>query len=190
MKHKTYKTNKGFTIIELVVSIFVLSIAVIGVFNAFSVIVVMTADSANRLLASYLAQEGAEVVRNIRDANWMDSLDWQTGLTSFCATATGCQVDYKTNSSSVSPYGVNGSYLNIDTDGFYSYSSINAPTKFKRKIIITCLPDGDCPNNHIMKVSVQVFWDEKPNVLNPTGGLAGEPGSGSVTVEEYFYNWF
>ena len=65
------KNNKGFTIIELIISIFILSVGLVGVFNALSVVTVLTAGSADRVTATYLAQEGMEIVRNIRDTNWL-----------------------------------------------------------------------------------------------------------------------
>src|ERR1035437_4630247 len=64
--------SKGFTIIELVISISILSVAVVGIFNALSVLIILTSDSADRLTGTYLAQEGMEIVRNIRDTNWLD----------------------------------------------------------------------------------------------------------------------
>ena len=64
--------NKGFTLIELVISIFLLCFVIIGVYNAFSIIVILTSDTSDRLTATYLAQEGIEIVRNIRDTNWLN----------------------------------------------------------------------------------------------------------------------
>jgi type II secretory pathway pseudopilin PulG len=66
------KPSKGFTIIELIISIFILSLAVVGIFSAFSMMVILTADAADKLTATYLAQEGMEIVRNVRDTNWLN----------------------------------------------------------------------------------------------------------------------
>ncbi len=177
------RNNKAFTIIELVITIFILSVAVIGVYNAFSTMVVLTANASNRLTAAYLAQEGMELVRNIRDTNWTNDYDWRCGLAGVTGTCdvgnkdctAGCEADYKTIATSpLTPYGVGvdaGRYLNIDTDGFYSYSTGTTITKLKRKITITPL------NDYIMKVRVEVFWVEKASILNPVG-------QGSITAEE------
>jgi len=190
------KSSKGFTIVELIIAIFILSIGVIGIYGAFSVIVILTADSSDNFTATYLAQEGMEVVRNIRDYNWIAGQDWQAGLIADCSTANGCQLDYKTDSSSVSPYGDSGSYLKIDDNGFYNYATGNQ-TKFKRRITTACITaagvidnGGNCSLDHIIKVSVQVYWDKRSNILNGAGCFAGDAGCGSVTTEEYFYNWF
>jgi len=184
------KNNKGFTIIELIITIFILSVAIIGVYNAFATMVVLTSNASNRLMAAYLAQEGMEVVRNIRDTNWLKiaegsdpDVEWTDGLLDCSAGDGGCQADYKTDGTTFSPlisYGGDGDYLRIDSNGFYSYST-GTDTKFKRKIIIT---PPSISNNYIMNVSVQVIWREKSTILNP----AGEEGS--ITTEEDLYNWY
>ncbi len=189
------KNNKGFTIIELVITIFILSVAVVGVYNAFSTMVVLTANASNRLIAAYLAQEGMELVRNIRDTNWIKDYDWRCGLASVTGTCdvgnkdctAGCEADYATKGTIDSPLypwsgdeETGGRKLNIDdANGFYSYNA-GSETKFKRKIIIT--PMGS-PDNYIIKVSAQVFWDEKASILNPAG-------QGSITTEENLYDWY
>ena len=158
--------NKGFTIIEVIVAIFILSIAVIGVYNAFSIVVILTADTTDRFMAAYLTQEGMEIIRNIRDYNWIAKNDWRCGLADVAGStepcdlgskdcaSSGCEADYQTmgtDSSPLSPYGTNGNYLNIDTEGFYSYNTVNNKgTKFKRKITIEPVAGYE---DYIMKVS-------------------------------------
>jgi len=82
---KLIKSSGGFTIIELIISIFIMSVAIVGIYGAFSVINILTSDSADRLTGTYLAQEGMEIVRNIRDINWlnMDACFSGTGLPSY-----------------------------------------------------------------------------------------------------------
>lgn len=181
------KSSKGFTLIELIIAIFILSVAVIGVYNAFSVMVVLTSDISDRLAAAYLVQEGMEIVRNIRDNNWMTAGDnpdysWLDNLT-FCDN--GCQADYTTGTSSPNATLMaawqgeegGGIYLNVDSGGFYSYHAGQA-TKFRRKITISII------NDYAAKVDVKVYFDEKPNMLN----LSGTPGS--IEAEEILYNWY
>lgn len=181
------KSSKGFTLIELIIAIFILSVAVIGVYNAFSLMVVLTSDIADRLVASYLVQEGMEIVRNIRDNNWMSASEnpeysWLNNLT-FCEN--GCQADYTTgtispNATIISAWQgeeTGGAYLNIDSGGFYSCHAGQA-TKFRRKISISII------NDYTAKVNVKVYFDEKPSLLN----LSGKPGS--IEAEEILYNWY
>ena len=206
-----FKNKKGFTIIELVISIFILSIAVIGIFNALSIITILTSDSADRLTATYLAQEGMEIARNIRDTNWL-SMDtaatnsnvgqvysWVDGLVSSdygadhdqvtCSDQSPCETDY------VHGYMLNGTdYLYLNSSGFYGYDQNNATkTKFIRQIIITPVEDVD--NNsttyHIIKVKVEVSWNKKATVLKNSAALATSCGANNcVTTEETLYNWY
>jgi len=200
--------KNGFTIIELIVSIFILSIGVLGVFSAFSMITILTSSTADRLTATYLAQEGMEIVRNIRDTNWLN-MDGATGDFPSCASGNdptsncpfswvdgidncesfGCQADYTTGTnvaSIMNPWSDDGDYLflNTDTDGFYSYDATVTQTKFKRKITITQV------TTYILKVNVQVSWDKKATILN-SGSLAGAcSASNCITTEETLYDWY
>ena len=184
--------QKGFTIIELVISIFILSVAIVGIFSAFSMMVLLTNNASDRLTAAYLAQEGVEIIRNIRDNNWIDSgyypdTSWVRGIYSTCfpENGDGCRVDYRTMGTEdatfpIQPYD-NSEYLNIDSDGFYSYGA-GTDTKFRRKILAEYL--SGYGYDYVIKVTVTVYWDEKPSILNPNG----DPGS--IVVEEYFYDWY
>ncbi len=184
--------SKGFTIIELVVSIFVLSIAVIGIFNALSVVMILTSDSSDRLTATYLSQEGMEIVRNIRDTNWLDMnacaiapsntcpASWVDGLTLSglnqaidCMSNSGtnsCRADY-TSTAMLRTSNSNSDYLHLNDKGLYVYPTTddNLPqTKFKRRIIIEPIKDiDDNPTPHILKVKVQTSWDKKSTILSP-----------------------
>ena len=207
------ESKKGFTIIELIISIFILSVAVVGIFGAFSMVSVLTADATNKLTATYLAQEGMEIVRNIRDSNWLyidanpdGGMNWDESLDN-CESA-GCEVDYETTGQNAisqhfpQPY-ITGDYLSqtslINPDsttvaGFYGYTSRGTQTIFKRKVTISCLPTGTCANDYIMKVIVQVSWDQKATILNPfrlagTSDCSSSP-SNCVKIETTLYNWY
>lgn len=182
--------NKGFTIIEVAVSVFILTVAIIGVYSAFSIVVILALDNSDRFIAAYLAQEGIEIIRNIRDAKWVaDNDDWKHGLD----FENGCEADYTTDNSAnmIAPWAGNGNVLYTDdTDGFYSYTeSGGTETKFKRKIKITFMPDPSVPED-IMKVRVEVSWEKKATMLNPLqpAGVCGE--SNCIILEEYMYNWY
>ena len=203
--------KNGFTIIELVISILVLSLGIIGIFTAFSMMTILASESSDRLTATYLAQEGIEVVRNIRDTNWlnMDScvadptdpncpaapaqITWIDSNLNSCST--GCEADYTSTSMS----GVTTDYLREDANGFYNYTD-GTDTKYKRKIMITQLPDvNNQVDDHIIKVVVQVSWDKKATLLSPTilaGAVDPNTGTGAcdsrncVTVEGVLYDWY
>lgn len=204
MLFNAYKKQKGFTIIELIISIFILSIAVVGVFGAFSMIVILTSDATNRLTATYLAQEGMEIIRNIRDSNWLN-MDANPGMASWddyisSCEGSGCEVDFTTTgsvSNPIRPYTLSGNYLNKNVNGFYSYGSGTA-TKFKRKITVSPIQDVDGKSDHILMVITRVAWDQKATVLGPSrlaetsinADCAGSNSSNCITIEETLYNWY
>ena len=192
--------SKGFTLIELIIAIFILSIGIVGIFGAYSAMVVATGDISNKFIATYLSQEGVEIVKNIRDLNWANisanptgGYTWVDGLT---GCTSGCEADYTTGISTqmktwgISPDGTYGNYLVTDsTSGFYNYLG-GTQTKFKRKITIVCLNDDgsvDASCSHLMKVSVAVYWDKKASLISPGGSAAN--GGGLITVEENLYKW-
>jgi len=145
--------KRGFTLLEVILAVFVLTIAVSGAFALISQAFVMASLSQSKLIASYLAQEGIEIVKNIRDTNWLtqrtdSDVLWYDGL-----DQGDWQIDYKGQRFD---YGVYGNFLNDDSEGFYSYSA-GRQTSFKRKISII-KTEGD-ENN--IKVVVEVSWRER-----------------------------
>ncbi|MBI2041809.1 MAG: prepilin-type N-terminal cleavage/methylation domain-containing protein [Candidatus Nealsonbacteria bacterium] len=77
--------KKGFTLIEAVLSTFILSVGVLAIFGVIQMIVSFTSGISSRLQATYLAQEGIENIRNIRDSNWLvqrdnPALAWDQGI--------------------------------------------------------------------------------------------------------------
>ena len=172
-KHINRESGAGFTIIELMVAIVVLSFGIMGAYSAFLPFVNATYSISYKFTGAYLAQEGLEIVRNIRDTNFINSAKWSEGL---LACQLGCQLDYKTGtltetlSNRLKAYDP-GEFLKINEDGLYGYDS-GAPTKFKRKITIDPQLGAD-----ILKVSVVVTWDynNKPFSFETIG---------------YLYNWY
>lgn len=135
---------KGFTLLETLAAAFVIIIGIAGIFGLISRLTATASLASDRLTAAYLAQEGIEIVRNIRDSNWLsDTANWNDNL----VCPGGCEADYKSSALSDS---YDGDYLKID-NGFYQYSPGGRQTKFKRKITVT--QSGD-----VLTVEVTVFW--------------------------------
>src|SRR6266404_8976326 len=90
--------EKGFTMIELIVTLAILSFGILGLYSAFTPLLYLTYNISSRFTAAYLAQEGLEIARNIRDNNFVasandPSVSWSQGL---LGCNLGCQADYKT----------------------------------------------------------------------------------------------
>ena len=69
-------TKFGFTLIELLVTIFLVSVGLIGVMAFFNASLESQFDAKNEVIAAGLAQEGVELVRNIRDYNILAGNNW------------------------------------------------------------------------------------------------------------------
>lgn len=78
-------SKRGFTLIEATLSTFILAVGALGAFGAIQMINSFTSGISSRLQAIYLAQEGIENIRNIRDSNWLGqryspALLWDNGI--------------------------------------------------------------------------------------------------------------
>lgn len=161
-----FKDNlqKGFTLLEMLVSISVITIGVIGIFSVVIKYTQFTQQARTNLTASYLAQEGIEIVKNIRDSNWTSGANWNTGLAS---CASGCEADYL--STSLSAWADRYLYVENST-GFYKYlaspGSSDVQTPYKRKITITAV------GNDELDIKVDIYWS-----------------GNTTTVKENIYNW-
>lgn len=63
---------KGFTLVEALVAIAIVSIAIAGPMYSANRAVVAAQTATNQLVAAYLAQEGVEYVRSVRDAAYLN----------------------------------------------------------------------------------------------------------------------
>jgi Tfp pilus assembly protein PilV len=179
LQPSAFSVQRGFTLMEAIVAIFVIITGIVGVMTLITFTITSAQISKDKLIAAYLAQEGIEIVRNIRDTNWLEQYTnpnpWDEGLSVAECSGTcdeainGCRVDY-TYSEQPDPSlpAYTGQYLNIDGNGYYSYLA-GTQTKFKRKIVIT-------PGVDILEVCSRVEWEEKGRIHQ-------------VTVKEILYNW-
>jgi type II secretory pathway pseudopilin PulG len=82
LKNKIRNT-KGFTIIETLIGLMILTTAIVSATSMLLGLMQSNKQIVKTLQAHYLAQEGLEAVRNIRDTNWMHNLDWKKGDVKF-----------------------------------------------------------------------------------------------------------
>jgi prepilin-type N-terminal cleavage/methylation domain-containing protein len=88
--------TKAFTLIETLVAISVLSLAVVGPLYTASRATLATNLTHDKVIASYLAQEGAEYMRATRDTYFLEnqSSGWNTFVATMDSTcATACSLD-------------------------------------------------------------------------------------------------
>ncbi len=84
------KKQKGFTVLESIVAIFVLSLVISGVFTAVQTSLTQASITKDEVKAFYLAQEAIEIIRNKRDSNQLIRIAglpsvWLTGISEAAA---------------------------------------------------------------------------------------------------------
>lgn len=75
------KYNQGQTVIEVLVSLFIITVGIVGTLMLANYSIQAGTQSRERVQASVLAQESIEVVKNIRDTNWIKMANGVTGVT-------------------------------------------------------------------------------------------------------------
>jgi prepilin-type N-terminal cleavage/methylation domain-containing protein len=84
MKKHTYKRtfagSKGFTLVETLVAIALLIVVITGAYTAAQAGLSGAILSKEEVAAFYLAQEGVEEIRNLRDNNGLVANNWLAGM--------------------------------------------------------------------------------------------------------------
>ena len=166
-----FKSQKGLTLVEALVALLVLSFGLLPALAVLSSSTRIAVLIENNLIAANLAQEGVEVVRSLRDANWfaVPARPFDTGLQGNWIV----QWDTSWNSLNLpQPVGSNPSLKFDPATGRYNYST-GLNTNFKRavSVVMTANPCG-C---ELIVVS-RVDW--------PQRGIMR-----TINVEAHLFDW-
>lgn len=66
----------GFTLTEVMIGMMILTVAIVAATQILIGLIGFNQNNVNSLKAHYLAISGIEIVRNIRDTNWLHNQDW------------------------------------------------------------------------------------------------------------------
>lgn len=190
---KQNKFKSGFTLVETLVAISIFSVSIVALISILANGISNTNYAKKKLIAAYLAQEGVEYVRNIRDTHVLyDPTSAQTGWTSFntkltnasCNNATnGCYLGdllstAYTNSTQpmisiplnpcTSSTCANGAMLYDPSTGKYGYSGV--ASGYSRKITTSAISLNET------KVTSTVYWTQGS-------------GTKSIVFSENLFNW-
>lgn len=164
-----FKKEKGFTLLEMLISILIVTIGVLSIYQAVYRYTKRTQLERESFVAAYLCQEGIEIIKNIRDSNWVAGTTWNNGLDA-CINTVGCEADYRlSGAGALTLWSSPGRTLYIDgSAGFYKYGNVtgDVETPYARKIEILSQGTDE------LDITVTVYW--KTN---------------SMIVRENLYNW-
>ncbi len=166
-------TIKGFTLIETLVALAIFSSAIVGMIVILAGGIANTTFVKNKTSATYLSQEGVELVRNLRDSYSLTGSGGWAGfaanMTTNCSTAcqmvsdaTGVTVVTPCQNSGFGAYLCQSLNYNIST-GFYNYLNNQGSTAspFTRVVIVSPVGGG----TDEFKVRSIVTWDDHGNTL-------------------------
>ena len=171
MKKFKLKFKAGFTLIETLVAVTILSAAVAGPMVLSIKSISSASVSQDQLVAFYLGQEVIEYVRNVRDTNLINSSgDWLNGLNDCeISGSAGCYIDVIKNPVTVTDCEVACSNK-LKFDGTnYNYTSVS-DTNFIRTVKITRLTADEA------QIDVKVEW-------------TGKYGAKTMTLQDNIFNW-
>jgi len=166
--------SNAFTLVEVLIAITILTIGILSGFILVTRALYNVAVIKDRLTASFLAQEGIELTRQIRDSNFLrilngESADWRDGL-----GAGSYIIESKAGSDesiqlvSITPSEAPDFFYN-DTLKIYNYST-GEPTNFNMEIKITTINDDEIRVESIMQ------WKTRTIDFD-------------LIVEDHLYNW-
>lgn len=129
------KKKSGQSLVEAVFAIGILLMVVSAVLGLATSNLVGQRQSEFQVIGNNLAREGIEVVRNIRDSNWLSGLAWDTGLT---GSQQALAVFHEVNNSWQLDFNIlpNQDKLYLATPGgVYSHDAgSGAPSPFSRRL--------------------------------------------------------
>lgn len=178
---KILSNQKGFTVLESIVAIFILSLSISGVFTAVQQSLSQAIFAKDEIRAYYLAQEAVEIIRNKRDINQIDRINnlattnWLAGVSELstdpCSFGKICRAD-------VVPFSLTRCgddwdscpNLNYDSNSsLYTYAS-GSGTNFKREIQIESVSSTE------VSITVRVSW--KKGLINR-----------EFKIKTHLFNW-
>ena len=142
-RNKTVR--RGFSLIEVLVTLLVLTISITGVTFLMAKNIAGVQNAKNQIIASMLAQEGIELVRNLKDnAETINN-------------CSNCRISMlSTTVESVSDKKL---YL---SGNFYRHSGGGTSTKFYRRVDVNVAGDATLnPSTRVITVTSYVTWNNK-----------------------------
>lgn len=154
--------QNGFTLVETLVAIFVFTISLAGLLGILSRGIFATREAANTSTASFLAQEGIELIEAIRYGNFLESVQPTLGILPVCLNS--CYVDPGVPLVAT-PCGPTCPLIEIDNNGQYGYGLSDSIESQFRRIISVAPVDS---SNRNFTITSTVEWSSGKITRNVT----------------------
>lgn len=155
--------QRGFTLVETLVALVLITIAMGPVFILAASAINTASRIEHNLIAANLAQEGIEVIKNIRDTNWLNGSAFDNNL------PVGIwRLEWNTTGGSLMAIGLNP--VLKKNNGLYNYSS-GTDTVFQRTVTISK------PNSGELILTSSVTWAERGSINR------------NMSVESHLFDW-
>ena len=160
---QTQSNTQGFTIIETLVAITILMIAIAGPLTVANKALTAAVYARDQMIASYLAQDGMEYVKNVRSTDKLTDATgaWLRSFSSCGSSSTYCKVDtVKGIISQDNSIGGSGDQLyltvvpTLSSNPFYTHDSSGIPTQFHRYFNVVPSP----ANASEAEITMTVSW--------------------------------
>jgi len=124
--------KKAFSILEIMAATTVITLGLTSLITLTIQSIKIQNSNKNELIASQLAQEGVELIRNARDMNWYLDKSWSDNLNNGSYV-----IDYTKTNNPVSVTGLNdiNTKLFVNGSGFYNHTT-GTSTIFRRMVSI------------------------------------------------------
>lgn len=190
MKKFFYQKNTGFTLVETLIAISIFSLSILALMAVLSQGISDTIYAKKKVIATYLAQEGVEYVRTLRDTYVLYSVSGQSGWDAFNTklTETGANCDDS-----------NGCYFD---DQNLNYMDQTVP--IADISLIACV--SDCPvllydetsgkygyalgesSTYIRKIQISQINADETKIFSTVSWPQGS-GVYQITFSENLFNW-
>ncbi|MCK9578936.1 MAG: hypothetical protein M0Q92_00610 [Methanoregula sp.] len=164
--------EKGFGILEVVIATGIIIVGLVAVISFIIQSYSVSQVNRNKFAATMLAQEGIELVRNMRDSNWVSGAVWNQNIAGDGTYRIEIDASGNVNIVNVSSIDDILSKLKINS-GLYQHT-LGVDTIFYR--MITASNTASCLAANCLQITSTVKWSER--------GLARNY---AITVE--LYNW-
>lgn len=185
-----WKSTRGFSGVEVMIAIFLIALALTAVVALMSRSLATLSSTRERIVANFLLQEGIEVVRAIRDENFIAGRSWLSQLGGGALT-TGCVVY---NATALITGAQCDNPLLKDPGGFFQYTN-GGNTIYNRIATVEPATVAGIPAGDVALLTVKVRWPSPLWPPNPTA-CAGRPGPNpgppcqkEIIAQELLYNW-